>query len=139
MGNFLEGNTRRIVSKAVELGEQDDLGTWDIRRGLRINELAGHGNLSTMIRLLTIPPLFLSAPPRKPAHVICIQTMGRLDVRANHQLPTVQQLKALVGAPQASVKLLAPVAMALPGIKVSSPTLTFTNHWQLEVLSAHRD
>ena len=45
MGNFLEGNTRRIVSKAVELGEQDDLGTWDIRRGLRINELAGHGML----------------------------------------------------------------------------------------------
>ena len=128
-GCFLEGNTKRIVAKQVELGQQEDLGLWDVRRALRINQLAGHGaEADGMARLTHLPPLAVAAPPPKPPDAVCIQPLGRLDVRATKPLPTEVALRTQVGAPCARPAVPPSVHLALPQL-AKLPLLPAGSQW----------
>jgi hypothetical protein len=65
-GSILAGNTRRIVNKLVKLKLMEDLGTWDVRRALRTNKLAGFDSDDVdSMRLFGVAPF--SVAPLKPA------------------------------------------------------------------------
>lgn len=124
--SFLEGNTKRIFAKQVELGQQESLGgVWDVRRAININRLAGHGGEHGMARLTAIRPLAITAPPLKPEGALCIQELGRLDKRAAKHLPTASSLREQSGAPRACPSLPAAILLTVPqptGLKLAPLT-----------------
>lgn len=113
-GCFLEGNATRIVAKAIAAGEQEDLGTSDVRRALSINRWAGHGGDASMVRLMHLAPLAIRPPTPKADAAVCIQPLGRLDARTTSQLPSSAELERLPGAPRAHASLPPQTVMALP-------------------------
>lgn len=111
---FLEGNAARIVAKAVASGEQEDVGTSDVRCALSINRWAGHGDDAGMVRLMHIAPHAIRSPPPKPDAAVCIQPLGRLDARVTQQLPSTAELARMPNVPRVLASLPAKTLMALP-------------------------
>ena len=115
-GCFLEGNTKQIMQKLVALGQQEDLGTWDIRSALQINKLAGFDGSDTAFSLVDSRPLLVEAPPPKPASAIILHNIGRLDAKAG-MIPTEAELSAQRDAPQVSCSLPPALLLQHPYLK----------------------
>ena len=117
-GCHLLGNAKRIVSNKVKWGEQEELGTWDVRPSQRINRWAGHGSDANMIQLTPQPPLSTKPLLDVAPGEVAIHSIERLDdVRKGCRLvPTERVLHSQPGAP--TVKGLLPPAtlLSLPSL-----------------------
>jgi hypothetical protein len=116
--SFILGNARRIVEGKVKRGEQEDLGTWDVRDALRINRWAGHGAHENMIQLTPTPPLAVAPLPDRAPEEIVIHDIGRLDdVRKGARLvPTALMLNSLKGSPVVNGLLPPATLVAFPSL-----------------------
>ena len=123
-GRFLELNTKSIITKAVKLGQQEDLGTWDVRAAVAINELSGHG--AGGVPLMMRQPLKVTMPPPKPEGVIVIQDVGRLDSAASKQVITHAELRQQAGAPVVSYQLPPTLALTMPQLAATAAADTAT-------------
>jgi len=120
-GCFLEGNAKRIVGKAVELKQQEDIGVWDPRRALRVNKWAGHGEGGGTPRLLASAPYGVAPLRTDLPKAIVIQPLGRLDARVSRPLLSEAALHRLEGAPRVKGCLPPATLLALPQLRDPQP------------------
>ena len=85
-----------------------------------------------------LPPLAVSAPPPKPPTAICIQPLGRLDVRSTKVVPTEATLRAQADAPQTRLSLPPSVILALP-LLADQAAKPAQSAWRLTSTGEHSD
>ena len=117
-GSYLLGNAKRIVSNNVEHGEQEEIGTWDVRSAMRINRWAGHSGDANMIQLTPQPPLgVMPLPDVAPGEVVIHEIMRLDDVRKGCRLvPTEQTLQSQPGVPVVKGLLPPSTLLAYPSL-----------------------
>ena len=110
---------RRIIANEVRNGEREAIGTWDMMRAQRINEMAGHGDDPLAARLLLSSPFGIPKLEKASTKEIFVTDVGRFDARSSHVIATHEELH-VPGAPRASGTLPPSTTLALPYLKEAS-------------------